>query len=342
MAKRITPTIVDVAQAAGVSTAAVSKVLRNAYGVSPAMRASVTQAIEDLGYRPRVGARSMRGATFTVGIVVPGAFSPFFSDIYSGVSDALGDTRYRAIVALTPERDQDDGPTIHDLLDHQVDGVMLISPVVSRTWIEDVAASTPVVVVARHDQSAVYDSVHGDDRLGAELVMRHLLEAGHQDIVHIANQDSESPGPETPHGDHIRRQTYERLMREAGHAAFVKVVESRFEEQVAYRSARELFASGHRPTAIFAGADEAAFGVLRAMAELPAAQARRIAVVGYDNTRFADHPSMSLTSVDQSGHELGRRAATLLLDRLAAPRPAGPQALEPRLIVRRPATGSPR
>ncbi|MBT2233588.1 substrate-binding domain-containing protein [Nonomuraea sp. NEAU-A123] len=105
-------------------------------------------------------------------------------------------------------------------------------------------SNTAVVVVARHDQSTLYDSVYGDD----EQVMRHLIELGHRDIVHIAN-----------------------------------------------------LASGHVPSAIFAGADEAAFGALRAIAEPPDEVASTVAVVGYGNTRFADHPKMSLTSMDQPG-----------------------------------------
>ncbi len=325
----------DVARRAGVSTAAVSKVLRGAYGVSQAMREAVTLAIDELGYRPKVGARSMRGSTYTIGFVVPGAFSPFFSEIYDGVADELSGTRYRAIVALAPVSDPDDSQTIHDLLDRQVDGVILLAPTVSRSWIEDVAATTPAVVVARHDRSTVYDSVYGDDNLGAELVMRHLLELGHRDIVHIANRASDRTGPQTPHGDHMRRLTYERLMREAGLEQYLKVVESRFDEHAAHLSTRQLFDSGHLPTAVFAGADEAAFGVLRALADLPAPAAAQIAVVGYDNTRFADHPSMSLTSVDQAGHELGRQATALLLSRLAEPRPTVQQSLVPRLVVRR-------
>jgi DNA-binding LacI/PurR family transcriptional regulator len=65
----------------------------------------------------------MRGATYTLGFVVRGAFSPFFSDVYQGLAEALHDTRYRAVVALCSISDDDDTPTIQGLLDHQVDGV---------------------------------------------------------------------------------------------------------------------------------------------------------------------------------------------------------------------------
>src|SRR4029079_6404866 len=79
-------TIVDVAQHAQVSTTAVSKVLRNAYGTSPTMRAKVQAAIAELGYRPHAGARAMRGQTYTIGVLVPDLRNPFFPDILDGLA----------------------------------------------------------------------------------------------------------------------------------------------------------------------------------------------------------------------------------------------------------------
>ncbi len=90
LARRVT--IVDVARHAGVSTTTVSKVLRNAYGASPTMRAKVRAAIADLGYRPHAGARGMRGQTYTVGVMLPDIRNPFFPDILDGLTEALRDT----------------------------------------------------------------------------------------------------------------------------------------------------------------------------------------------------------------------------------------------------------
>ncbi|MET7335364.1 LacI family DNA-binding transcriptional regulator [Nonomuraea sp. NPDC005650] len=341
MDKRASPTIVDVAEAAGVSIAAVSKVMRGSYGVSPQMRETVSRAIAELGYRPKVGARSLRGTTFTLGFVVPGVFSPFFSDVYGGVADEIADTRYRAIVALASLDEESYSTAVNDLLDRQVDGIILIAPQVSRSWIEEITSSTAVVVVARHDESTLYDTVCGDDEQGALQVMRHLFELGHRDIVHIANHHAGDTSPENPHGDQVRRQVYERCMREANLADNLYVLDSSFDERAAYLSTIRMFESGRIPSAIFAGADEAAFGAQRAIAELPGDLASGIAVVSYDNTRFADHPGISLTSVDQPGHELGRRAAELLLDRLGEARPSVQVTLRPRLIVRRSSVPAP-
>lgn len=277
----------------------------------------------------------MRGSTYTLGFVVQGSFSPFFSDIYDGFNEELQKTRYRAIVALSASFDEDPRLPIQDLLDRQVDGLVLVSPGVPRSWLEGVASSKPLVVVGRHDEAASYDSVVGNDRLGAGMVMNHLFALGHQRIAHIANRSAGEPIQDTPQPDWLRRAAYEDAMNSAGLGEYITVVESAFEEEVAHQSALALLRDRPDITAIFAGADEAAFGVLRALADLGLDEAETIAVVGYDNTRFADHPRMSLSSVDQFGHELGRRAAALLLDRIENERPPAHVSLQPQLIVRR-------
>src|SRR5918994_4004597 len=92
-------TIVDVARHAQVSTTTVSKVLRNAYGASPAMRAKVQQAIAELGYRPYAAARGMRGQTYTIGVILPDIRNPFFPDILDGLTDKLRGTGYQLLMA---------------------------------------------------------------------------------------------------------------------------------------------------------------------------------------------------------------------------------------------------
>ena len=91
-------TIVDVARHARVSTTAVSKVLRNAYGTSPAMQAKVRAAIAELGYRPYAAARGLRGQTYTIGVMLPDLHNPFFPEILDGFTDHLRDTDYQVLI----------------------------------------------------------------------------------------------------------------------------------------------------------------------------------------------------------------------------------------------------
>ena len=99
-------TIIDVARHAQVSTTTVSKVLRNAYGASPAMRAKVQQAMVELGYRPYAAARGMRGQTYTIGVMLPDLRNPFFPDILDGLTDALNDTQYQVLVGAGGHNDE--------------------------------------------------------------------------------------------------------------------------------------------------------------------------------------------------------------------------------------------
>src|SRR6478752_8205216 len=93
-------TIKTVAADAGVSVAAVSKVLRDAYGVSDSLRARVQASMEKLGYRPHAAARGMRGQTYTLGVILPDIHNPFFSDIVAGINTALERTQYQTMFGI--------------------------------------------------------------------------------------------------------------------------------------------------------------------------------------------------------------------------------------------------
>ena len=168
-------TIEDVAAAAGVSRAAVSKVIRDAYGVSPDMRSRVEAAIERLGYRPRVSARGMRGSTYTLGFEIPSIHNHFFPKIITGAMTALAETRYQLIIAPAGP-DHDEGPqAIEVLADRQVDGIVAISSKVPPSWLENLARSIPLVMIGRHHASVHYDTLVGDDVLGAGLAVMYGL-----------------------------------------------------------------------------------------------------------------------------------------------------------------------
>jgi LacI family transcriptional regulator len=103
-------------------------------------------------------------------------------------------------------------------------------------------------------------------------------------------------------------------MHEAGLDREINVVPAMFEDHATYVELRKRFAAGFRPTAVFAGNDDAALGVMRAAAEFP--ELADLSVAGYDDAHFSTHPRIGLTTINQGGHEMGRRAAELLLERI--------------------------
>lgn len=324
------PAISDVAELAGVSRAAVSKVIRDAYGVSPAMRERVEAAIAQLNYRPRTSARAMRGASFTLGIELPHLGNEFFTQIVRGATTELQGTGYNLIIA--PSLGNASGvPALESLADRQVDGIIAISPDVTPEWLERLAEFVPLVMIGRHDDPEHYDTVVNDDEAGTRDLMAHLIDQGHTSIAHLTIRTATDPDyVTTPHA--IRLRTYLAIMAGAGLAPEV-VYTSPFETD-ARAAARQLLSRPTPPSAVFAGNDTLAVGVLSVVAEF-GLDPESIAVVGYDDVDLAGHGLVSLTTMDQNGDEMGAVAVRLLLERIAAGGPPRRHVITPALRVRR-------
>ncbi|MGO7427172.1 LacI family DNA-binding transcriptional regulator, partial [Rhizobium ruizarguesonis] len=121
-------TIRTVATHAGVSVAAVSKVMRNAYGVSDALRARVTDAIEALAYRPSRAARGLRGRSFTIGVLLIDIRNPFLPEVIAGVNGVLAPSHYQAMIGVSDARVQLETSLIESLIDYKMDGLILVAP----------------------------------------------------------------------------------------------------------------------------------------------------------------------------------------------------------------------
>lgn len=325
-------TINDVAQAAGVSVSAVSKVMRDAYGVSPTMRSRVRAAVEQLGYRPNAGARAMRGRSYTVGVVLTDLMSPFQPEVAQGIADRLDDTRYQEVI-VNVGSSQRQQRSIEALIDRQVDALVLVAPWLEVAWIEKLAETIPTVVIALHGPATTFDTIVHDHDIGARLVVDHLTSLGHERILHTS-----MPGDLGEYGDGYmlshtaRRLGFAEAMRE--HGLTPDVIETWFSEDGGHQAALEAFDRVHRPTAIFAGADIAALGVLRAAEERGLQVPEDLSVVGYDNIYTSTIKRISLTTVDQSGRHTGETSAQLLLERLDGRTEPRQEVLIPELIIR--------
>lgn len=322
-------TINDVAHDAGVSRAAVSKVIRDAPGVSPAMRERVERTIAELGYTPSAAARAMRGSSYRLGLEVPHVSARFMGQVVDGAKSVLAGTRYQLLLAPA------DGPeygAIESLADGLVDGIIAVSPSVTPAWLEELALRVPIVMLGRHDDPENYDSVVGDDVAGARAAMAHLLQLGNRRIAHLTEGEFvTAPGNGTPHS--VRLQVYREVMAEAGLGSFVTVARRGADADSGRQAAARLFATDHAPTAIFAGHDDLAMNALAGIADA-GLNPRDIAVVGYDNTDIAAHPLISLTSVDQRGVDMGAQAVTMLLERIDGRTEPRRYTVDPTLVVR--------
>ncbi|MEV6250957.1 LacI family DNA-binding transcriptional regulator [Streptomyces sp. NPDC051742] len=330
--KRVT--ITDVARHAGVSTAAVSKVMRNAYGVSPAMQERVRAAMAELEYRPHAAARGMRGRTYTIGVLLDNVRNAFFADILDGIREELADSEYTVLIGAAGFGAEEQARTTRSMVDRQMDGLILIAPATPRSEVLATAAETPTVVIGHHDASDVHDSVTDADDLGAGLVVDHLVGLGHRDIALVSAAGSGTGRWQRP-PEIALADGYLKAMERHGLAARARVHHAAYSDDGGHAAGLALLTGDERPTAILTGADIAALGIYRAAADLGLSIPGDVSLVGYNNTAIASLAPVQLTSVDQAGHTMGAAAARMLIERVEGRRDRAMQTtMIPRLVVR--------
>lgn len=322
-------TIRTVAEHAGVSKSLVSLVLRDSPHVSPAKRAAVQQAIDELDYRPNAIARQLTAQrTQAVGLLLNDLRNPWFVDCLEGITTVLDEHGYRCMLADARVDRRADEALLRGFLEMRVDGLVLVGSMPSTPAITAAATQVPTVVAAGRDVVLPkVDVIANDDRVGTTLAVEHLIELGHRRIAHLAGG----------HGAvaRLRRDAYVEVMTAHGLADRIVVEPGDATEEGGYRAAVRLLGRPDRPTAVFAVNDISCIGAMSAAAELGLRVPQDVSMVGYDNTSLAQVRHLWLTSVDNANIEVGRRAGRALLQRIADPaRPATEQLLRPTLRVR--------
>lgn len=325
-------TIRNVAEDAGVSVAAVSKVLRNAYGVSEALRENVLASIERLGYRPNLAARGLRGQSFTIGVLLTEIANPFLSQIVDGVQEAIEPSGYNCMIAVGRTDVSLETRLIETMIDFRMDGVILVAPLLGTPVIERFARQIPVVVIAHHEpQARSFDTVSGDDRRGGRLATEALLARGHREVAMLA---LDHPSAQGTNVSEQRQLGYLDAMGAAGLPDRVRILRASPDLRQSEGQLAALLDAPDRPRALFCWSD--LHGV-----QLHSLAVRRglrlpdeLALVAYDNSSVAALPLVDLTSVDQDGHGQGATAAAALLSRIGGRREARHVLLEPRLVAR--------
>ncbi|WP_433856378.1 LacI family DNA-binding transcriptional regulator [Streptomyces kronopolitis] len=330
------PTIRGVAARAGVSKSLVSLVLQGSPRVSDAKRQAVQAAIDELGYRPNAAARSLVARrTRTVGVLLNDMRNPWFVEVLDGLNSLLQAHDLRMLMAdgrLDRRAGHDVARTFQEL---RVDGLVVVGTLPDTTGLAEAAERVPTVIAGNHEPRLPHtDLVANDDEHGARLATEHLIGLGHRRIAHLAGQG--------PVGER-RRRGFEAAVRSHGLTADAVVESGDGTEEGGYRAAVRLLGPprttgrtrAERPTAVFAFNDISCVGALSAAQELGLDVPADLSLVGYDNTYLARIRHLWLNSVNNASHEVGRRAARCLLDRMARPRaPAQHQLVAPALEIR--------
>ena len=316
-------TIRDVARRAQVSVASVSRALNNLANVSEHTRARVNEAVQELGYVPHAGARSLSLArTNAIGVVLPDLHGEFFSEIVRGM-DKEANSRGYLLLLSNMHTGPAQAANALKALRGRVDGLIVMAPHLSE---EDLAAAlastTPAIFV--NTPAVVHDGIRLDNAAGAQAVAMHFIELGRNRIVHIS-------GPRDNLDAEERADAFRRALDGSG--VQLEVINGDFSEESGEDSIRTLIASGTSFDAVFAANDMMASGALQALRDAGLAVPGEVAVSGFDDIPLARH--IGLTTVRVRIAELGQRAIVRLLSIIEGDQGASGQELHsPELIVR--------
>jgi LacI family transcriptional regulator len=324
-------TIRDVANDAGVSVAAVSKVLRNAYGVSEELRSKVQNSIQHLKYRPSTLARGMRGKTHCIGVLLVEMHNPFLPKVVDAISQSLKHEGYKTFISVGESDTSIEQSIIDAMLDQHMDGLILIAPRLSGEHLRSIAIRKPTVVVGHHEPSSNdFDTVNCDDFSGAYMATEALIESGCQN-VHMLS---------LPRFDDVVEVF---SLREKGHLKAIEVLAVHQEPHIWRINERDsnfdvacaqIFEGARKPDGVFCWSDIHALQLLSVAHERKIKVPGDLSVVGFDNTSISALPMVGLSSVDQFATKIGNKAATLLMSRIFGRLTSEHLLVEPALVKR--------
>ncbi len=322
----------DVADRAGVSPMTVSRVINHHPNVSKATRERVEQAIADLGYRSNLAARMLAGGrSRQLGVVSvdTSQFGPL-QTLFGVALAARVAGHLLSFESLGEVTDITMTGAVNRLRDAHVEGIIIIAPV--QAAIDAVAnlhIDVPIVVTT--DDLSLTTRVGIDQAAGARLATQHLLDLGHRTVHHIS-------GPSDWVDARARVAGWQAAIDAAG-AQRQPIVEGDWSAASGYAAGRQL-AADHDVTAVFAGNDQMALGLMLALHEAGRSVPGDVSVVGFDDMRDSEYFNPPLTTIRQDHEELGRRCVDLMLATIAGESTEA-TGVAPQLVVRK-STAAPR
>lgn len=302
-------TIKEVARAAGVSVATVSRVVNEKGPVSDVTRRRIQRLVEKLRYVPHGAARSLiTRKTHTLGVLLPDLFGEFFSELIRGMDLAARRRGYHLLLSGF-HGDRSETRAALRAIRGRVDGLIALSPDLGAlAFEENLPAGFPVVLLNCDAGTTGYGSIRVDNFGGALAMTRHLLRLGHHRLAFVA-------GPADNHDAVERRRGYRSAL--AGRTGVDGVeIPGDFREEAGYRAAPRILRTRESPTAVFAANDAMAIGLLCALRERRIRVPEDLALAGFDDIPIARFLAPPLTTVRVPIAELGSRATARLLQTL--------------------------
>ncbi|MBT4286332.1 MAG: LacI family DNA-binding transcriptional regulator [Deltaproteobacteria bacterium] len=326
--------IKDVALAAGVSTATVSRVIANKPHVREEIRQRVLAVVDQLGYRPNLVARNLREQkSKIIGLIVSDIQNPFFRYISRSVEDVAHKNGFSVILCNNDEDPLKEKMYLQLMQDQNIAGIILSPTRQAVSKFETILKlNIPMVVIDRRIHNVEVDNICIDNVSSSFKVTQHLVEKGYQRIGGIFGKDSIT-GQE-------RYEGYLNALKDSGmksHSELVKFVAPR--EETGYQATLKLLQLANKPDALFTSNSLLAAGALRAIQEKKLAIPEQIALTTFDDTSWARLVTPPLTVIDQPAYEIGQTATELLMQRIDDPsRSTREITLNGKLIIRQSST----
>jgi LacI family transcriptional regulator len=322
----------DVAAAAGVSVATVSRVLSPASADVPMRketRDKVERAIDELGYRPNDLARALlQHRTDAIGLVVPDISNPYYPPLVRGVEDAASSRGYRVVLCNTDRDPAKISGYLDTLIKTRVDGIVVAgggwADLSDRTAVLG-TYRTGLVAVGRH--LSAHPSVRVDNVAASRDAAEHLIGLGHRAIAFLG-------GPASSTTVQDRAQGYRDALEVAGPTGPAAVRYGDFTEESGYAATRELLGTTPRPTALLCANDRIAIGAYAAAADAGRRVPDEVSVVGFDDTPIARYVRPTLTTVAIPTYDMGLAAVRLLLAQLEGDAASELETMATRLVLR--------
>ncbi|KRE98031.1 hypothetical protein ASG88_17810 [Nocardioides sp. Soil777] len=325
----------DIAAHLGISRQLVSLVLRDQPGASAETRRRVKETAKELGYSPHVGARTLRqSASKQLGVV----FAPAHAtepDIVQAIYPAAAVHGLQVVLSATTAT-RDSMQAVEELLGYRCAALIVIGSELDAVGLRTLArrANVPVVAVGAGRRNRTHDVVRsaGDD--GIALCVRHLVELGHDRVTYVH-------GSSMPPAS-LRLAGYLRSVEEASLHPDVIELAGDYTEECGAKAAGQLLGRRTLPTAVVMGNDQAAVGMLLALARAGVSVPEDVSVTGFDDSRFAGLAAVDLTTVRQDPADLGHRAVEAALRRVRDPASSPRESVTAVSLVVRSSTAAPR
>lgn len=314
--KSILISINDIARALGISPSTVSRALKDHPDISTETKKLVKEYAEKVNYRPNALALSLKThRSNTLGLIIPEIVHHFFSSVISGIEEVAYAKGYRLIICQSNENYEREVMNTQLLLDNRVDGILISMSKNTYKYghFRDlIDCGIPIVFLDRVCSEVETDRVVTDDFEGAMLATNHLIERGSRKILHLASPQHLQIGK-------LRTEGYMKALADHGLEQNDDLILQCDTRNELYELKNRFLEIAQHIDGIFAVNDFTAIAAIQLLQESNYKIPDDIAVTGFGNDPIASIVNPSLTTVDQSGFEMGRQAVEILIKRLENP-----------------------